>query len=305
MTGGHSIIESWNGNSWSLVTSPNYGYLQDVTCASSDNCWSVGYGPNGTLTVQWDGSAWSVVSSANAAADLNELFAIACPSAAQCWAVGEFNVSTDPYVFPATPAQTLVEVYSVTTPPLINVGSRMTHGFAGTFDLNLPLTGTPAIECRRGGANGNYSVVFNFANDVTNCGTPTNAGGSAVAGPNTNQCTVNLTGVPNGQTINVELDNVTDSFNNTGNVSVPMGVLVGDTTGNGIVNSSDIAQTQSQSGQPVTQSNFREDVTANGIINSSDIGLVQSLSGTALPAAPASTLSSVSKSKPRKPARNQ
>ena len=48
-------------------------------------------------------------------------------------------------------------------------------------------------------------------------------------------------------------------------------------------NSSDIAQTQAQSGQVVTTGNFREDVTANGTINSSDIGLVQSRSGTALP----------------------
>jgi hypothetical protein len=62
------------------------------------------------------------------------------------------------------------------------------------------------------------------------------------------------------------------------------GVLAGDTTANGAVNSSDIAQTQSQSGQLVTSSNFREDVTLNGSINSSDIVFVQSKSGTALPA---------------------
>jgi len=65
-----------------------------------------------------------------------------------------------------------------------------------------------------------------------------------------------------------------------------MSVLVGDTTASGAVNSSDIAQTQSQSGQPVTSSNFREDVTVSGAINSSDIALVQSKSGTGLPASP-------------------
>jgi len=54
-----------------------------------------------------------------------------------------------------------------------------------------------------------------------------------------------------------------------------MAVVIGDTTGNGVVNSTDIAQTQSQSGQAVTSSNFREDVTVNGLIKSSDIGLVQ------------------------------
>jgi hypothetical protein len=62
-----------------------------------------------------------------------------------------------------------------------------------------------------------------------------------------------------------------------------MSVLAGDTTGNGLVNSSDIAQTQSQSGQSVGLSNFREDVTVNGAINSSDIAFVQSHSGTGLP----------------------
>ena len=62
-----------------------------------------------------------------------------------------------------------------------------------------------------------------------------------------------------------------------------MDVLLGDTNGNGVVNSSDIAQTQSQSGTSVTASNFREDVTVNGAINSSDIATVQSKSGTGLP----------------------
>jgi hypothetical protein len=65
-----------------------------------------------------------------------------------------------------------------------------------------------------------------------------------------------------------------------------MGVLAGDTTANGSVNSSDVAQTQSQSGQPVTSNNFREDVTINGAINSSDVSFVQSKSGTALPSLP-------------------
>jgi hypothetical protein len=62
-----------------------------------------------------------------------------------------------------------------------------------------------------------------------------------------------------------------------------MAALEGDTTGNRAVNSSDISQTQSQSGQLVTATNFREDVTVNGLINSSDIAVVQSRSGTALP----------------------
>src|SRR5260370_19478985 len=157
----------------------------------------------------------------------------------------------------------------------------MTHGNGGAFDVVLSLTGKRGVECRSGGANGNYAVVFSFVNDVTNCGSAGTAGGTVVLGPNLNQCTENITGVANAQYINVELDSVVDSQGNTGNVAVPMGVLIGDTTANGIVNSSDIAQAQSQSGQLVTVNNFREDVTVNGLINSSDVALVQSRSGTA------------------------
>ena len=60
-------------------------------------------------------------------------------------------------------------------------------------------------------------------------------------------------------------------------------MLLGDTTGNRTVISSDIGLTKAQSGAPISAANFRTDVTVNGSINSSDIGLVKSNSGTALP----------------------
>jgi len=94
--------------------------------------------------------------------------------------------------------------------------------------------------------------------------------------------TINLTNVSNAQTLAINLLGVNDGTT-LGDVTIFMGVLAGDTTANCVVNSSDIAQTQSQSGQPVTASNFREDVTVNGAINSSDVAFVQAHSGTALP----------------------
>jgi len=172
---------------------------------------------------------------------------------------------------------------SCTTTGIFPVGavSRKTHGSAGTFDIDLPLSGTEGIECRTGGANGNHTIVVTFPAPVsvgaTSCG-----GQPATTGVNGSVVTVNCSGVANAQDIAITLNNVTDGVN-FGNVSIPMGVLAGDTTANRTVNSSDIAQTQSQSGQPVTNANFREDVTINGAINSSDIALVQSKSGTALP----------------------
>jgi hypothetical protein len=171
----------------------------------------------------------------------------------------------------------------------INAVSRKVHGVAGTFDVGLPLVGTPGIECRSGGATNDYQVVVTFGGPVTFSNAQVTQGTGSVSSTsmNNNQVFVNLTGVTNAQTIQVTLFAVNDGTVTT-NVTIPMSILVGDTTANGVVNSSDIAQTQSQSGQPVTASNFREDVTANGAINSSDIALVQSKSGTGLPAGTAS-----------------
>jgi hypothetical protein len=173
---------------------------------------------------------------------------------------------------------------------LLGVVSRKLHGNAGTYDVNLSLTGNPSIECRSGSANGSYTVVFRFAKALTSvggAGVTSGAGSVSSSNIDSNDArnyAVNLTGVTNAQTIAVSLSNVTDSAgNSSAAISASMAVLVGDTTGNGAVNSSDIAQTQSQSGQPVTSDNFREDVTVNGLINSSDIAVVQSRSGTALP----------------------
>jgi hypothetical protein len=184
---------------------------------------------------------------------------------------------------------------------LTSVVSEKTHGSAGNFDVNLPLTGTRGVECRAPGglpkgATGDYQLIFTFSNNLQSVGSATVSHaqnttasvGSTAMGPKPNQYTVNLTNMSNAQYLQVNLSNVIDKLGNTSSVvsSPQMGVLVGDTTANGIVNSSDISQTQSQSGQPVTASNFREDVTVNGLINSSDISLVQSQSGTALPSSP-------------------
>ena len=184
------------------------------------------------------------------------------------------------------------ELY-VTLPSLTSVVSRMTHGsITQPFDINLPFAGARAIECRSSNSlgAGNYTLVFTFANTLSTVGGASVTGGTGSVGSNnidnndTHNYIVNLTGVANAQYITVSLANMTDSAGNFGSaVSVQMGVLLGDTTANGFVNSADVSQTQSQSGQPVTGSNFREDVTANGFINSGDVSFVQSKSGTSLP----------------------
>jgi hypothetical protein len=169
---------------------------------------------------------------------------------------------------------------------LFGVVSRKVHGGAGTFDLNLPLTGQPAIECRSGGPTNDYQVIFVFPDTLTSVGGVSTSAGtvsSSGIGTDTHQYIVNLSGVTTGQTITVTLTNAHDTAGHSGNVLVTMGVLVGDTNADKFVDSADITQTKSQSGKPVTSSNYREDVNADGFIDSGDITLVKSKSGNALP----------------------
>jgi hypothetical protein len=170
--------------------------------------------------------------------------------------------------------------------PALQLGSavsRKTHGGAGTFDIPLPLSGNPGVECRTGGTTGDYTLVFTLTNNVTSGNASVTGGIGSVLGMPTfsgNTMTVNLTGVANVQTLTVTLSGVTDEFSQVlPDTPVSVNMLIGDTSGNGVVNATDVAQTKGQVGQPVTSSNFRTDVNANGIINTSDVALVKAHSG--------------------------
>jgi hypothetical protein len=177
---------------------------------------------------------------------------------------------------------------SINRPPVsdifVSIASRKVHGDAGAFDVPLPLVGPPGIECRSGGPTNDYQVVITFGGPVTFSSAQMTQGTGSVSNTNTNgnQVFINLTGVTNAQTIQVTLLSVNDG-NTTSNLTIPMSVLLGDTTADGAVNSADISQTKAQSGRVVTGSNFREDVTVDGSLNSADISVVKSKSGTALP----------------------
>nr|MBA2431607.1 hypothetical protein [Chthoniobacterales bacterium] len=165
--------------------------------------------------------------------------------------------------------------------------SRKTHSGLGDFSIDLPLTGQSGVECRSGGADGNHTLVFTFTNNVVSGNANVTGGtGSASGAPifSGNTMTVNLTGVSNGQTVMVTLDNVTDALSQVLPVAtVSASFLLGDTNGNRSVNASDIGQTKSYSGQTTDATNFRGDVNLSGTVNASDIGLVKSRAGTSLP----------------------
>jgi len=175
--------------------------------------------------------------------------------------------------------------------------SRKTHGSAGTFDIPLPLSGNPGVECRTGGATNDYTQVFTFTNNVVSGNASVTSGIGNVSGPPTfsgNTMTVNLTGVADAQTLTVTLSGVTDEFSQVlPDTPVSVNMLIGDTSGNGVVNATDVAQTKGQVGQPVTSSNFRTDVNATGIINATDVAIVKAHSGQSISAHHARARSSV------------
>ncbi len=182
----------------------------------------------------------------------------------------------------------------------LGAASRKSHGNAGRFSIDLPLAPALGIECRSGGQSGEYEVVVKFAQPITFDYADVVGGGGNVSETTVNrqnisrgqdstagtsaadQVTVNVAGVTNAQTVTIALFNVSDG-SDSGDVGIRMGVMVGDTSGNGKVNASDIAQIKSQASQTVTSSNFREDITTNGMIDASDVSLGKLNSGTALP----------------------
>jgi len=169
---------------------------------------------------------------------------------------------------------------------LTSAASRKMQG-AGSFDINMPITGQSGVECRTGGSSGDYTLVFTFNNAPLTGNAAVTGGTGTVSGSPTfsgRDMIVNVTGVTNAQISTVTLSNVTDAFNQVApNTSVSAGFLIGDTNGNRVVNAADVAQTKARLGQAADGTNFRSDVNANGSINAADVAIVKANLGTALP----------------------
>jgi Beta-galactosidase len=172
------------------------------------------------------------------------------------------------------------------SPTLTGVVSRKTHGRAGDFDVDLPLTGRSGVECRSGGMTNDYTLVFTFHNNLAsvagasvsahNPASGTCSVSSSSMGPNPNQYTVNLTGVTDAQYLTVTLNGALDFAGNSGNVvGSQMGVLVGDVNASGVVTVDDIDLCEAQALQPITGANFRNDINATGAITGGDVSAIR------------------------------
>jgi hypothetical protein len=93
---GVTLAESWNGTTWSVLTTPNppgshNSALTGVSCTSATFCIAVGYSISSTGNVPldevWNGTRWSIQQTV-ALAHGGQLNGVSCASASACVAVG-------------------------------------------------------------------------------------------------------------------------------------------------------------------------------------------------------------------------
>ncbi len=149
----------------------------------------------------------------------------------------------------------------------------------GPFEIDLPLNGSSGVECRGGGTNRHYTIVFTFNNFITSVDSAVTTCGMvnkiALDQSDAHRVLVSLTHVIcNEEYVTVTLNGVHDDQGNTlASAAVPIGLLLGDVDGNGIVDLADVQQTRADGGQKTRSDNFREDVNATGSITGRDVNV--------------------------------
>lgn len=176
------------------------------------------------------------------------------------------------------PAATYQLVGNITCPVVglvpISAVSRKTHGSQGDYDVTLPLVGTVGVEPRHS-PNNAHRIVVTFPNPVS-VGSVSLSGSGTISSISINGSTVSvdLANVADQQTITLNLLNVNDGTN-TGDVAIPMGVLLGDVNGDRTVNSADAQVMRNQSGHLTDSQNFRSDSNTDGTVNSADATIIR------------------------------
>jgi hypothetical protein len=168
-------------------------------------------------------------------------------------------------------------------PTLTQAASRRTHGGAGPFNIDLPLSGTAAIEPRRNGSAPQLVLTFDGAIEAVD--------GSADCGQEvviTNGACQNV--VISGATLTVNMTYTKNQCTTatltglrgaggggamTGDNNVSVRMHEGNVNGDTAVNLSDLQSIKGQLLTPVNAGSFRSDVTCDGSINLSDLQAVK------------------------------
>jgi hypothetical protein len=135
-----TLIEHWNGTSWSIVPNPvlGSGQLSSIAVIASNNIWAVGStvgtSMNGyqTLIEHWNGTGWSIVPGPGS--DSGQLFGVTAIASNNIWAVG--NVANTKGI------QTLIEhwngtIWSVVSSFSPGLGSNTLNKIAAISSNNI------------------------------------------------------------------------------------------------------------------------------------------------------------------------
>ncbi len=102
---GTSAIWQDSAGAWTSVPFSGPGFLDGLTCVTADDCWAVGShftvppGPNDGVTQplieHYFGSDFSAVTEPEVPGDADDLSAVACVSADDCWADGSYAANSE------------------------------------------------------------------------------------------------------------------------------------------------------------------------------------------------------------------
>lgn len=93
-----TLIQHWNGQSWTIVPSPNRGnndnMLHSIWAVAANDIWAVGgsdiaTGSDASLTLHWNGQTWAIVASPNINATV--LRSVSATGPNDVWAVGSYQ----------------------------------------------------------------------------------------------------------------------------------------------------------------------------------------------------------------------
>lgn len=204
-----TLIESWDGGSWSITPSPNPGnggLLQGVSCVSSSFCIAVGTyyqtSGNATLVEVWDGSSWSEVSSPNPAGSDSFLVGVTCLGTTDCVAVGD-DVST---------SETLVESWNGTAWSIIPSPN-------GDFDNELSgVSCTTATNCMAVGTEQGVTLAETWDGttwSIVSSPDPVNSTGADFSGVSCTSPTGCIAVGSYGESKKVPLQTLVETWNGT------------------------------------------------------------------------------------------
>ena len=157
-----TLVEHWDGVSWTVVSSPNVGTntngLRSVSCVSVSFCVATGsYTIAGsavqTLVQHWDGVSWTVVSSPNVGTNTNGLRSVSCVSVSFCVATGSYTIA-------GSAVQTLVQHWDGVSWTVVSSPND------GTTSLLYSVSCVSATECVAVGftntGNANQTLVVSL-----------------------------------------------------------------------------------------------------------------------------------------------